>query len=131
MIRDGLSNTIFMGELRALCTGAPRSGWVNSTNGCGYITTTVPINYDSCGHDSLWRDVNGCRTTCNGNVTNGFKSCHPGGAQFLFGDGSVSFLSEGIDGWAYQVLGRYRRPAAGAIALSRFSGRPCPPLCRE
>ncbi len=104
-IRDGLSNTIFIGEMRALCTGSARSGWACSTNGFGYIRTTVPINYDTCGHSSIWRDVNGCRTTCNGNVIYGFKSCHPGGAQFLFGDGSVSFLSEAIDGWSYQALG--------------------------
>ena len=35
----------------------------------------------------------------------GFRSQHPGGANFLFGDGSVKFLKESIDMAAYQSLG--------------------------
>jgi prepilin-type processing-associated H-X9-DG protein len=35
----------------------------------------------------------------------GFKSEHPGGAQFTFGDGSVHFLHDSIDMQTYQYLG--------------------------
>jgi prepilin-type N-terminal cleavage/methylation domain-containing protein/prepilin-type processing-associated H-X9-DG protein len=35
----------------------------------------------------------------------GFRSQHPGGANFLFGDGSVKFLKETIDLTTYQALG--------------------------
>ena len=35
----------------------------------------------------------------------GFRSNHPGGAQFVFGDGSVRFLKVGIDLSTYQALG--------------------------
>ena len=35
----------------------------------------------------------------------GFKSVHSGGAQFLFGDGSVQFIRETIDHPTYQYLG--------------------------
>ena len=35
----------------------------------------------------------------------GFRSRHPGGAQFLFGDGAVHFLPEDIDYQNYQYLG--------------------------
>ena len=34
-----------------------------------------------------------------------FKSRHSGGASFVFGDGSVHFVSETIDHKTYQLLG--------------------------
>ncbi len=33
-----------------------------------------------------------------------FSSLHTGGAQFVFGDAHVQFLSENIDGRVYQAL---------------------------
>ena len=38
-------------------------------------------------------------------VSDGFKSYHPGGANFLFADGSIHFLAEDIDHMTYQLLG--------------------------
>ena len=35
----------------------------------------------------------------------GYKSRHPGGANFCLGDGSVQFLSEAIDYRVYNELG--------------------------
>jgi prepilin-type processing-associated H-X9-DG protein len=34
----------------------------------------------------------------------GFRSFHPGGANFLLGDGSVRFISETIDGVTYRAM---------------------------
>lgn len=36
-----------------------------------------------------------------------FASHHPGGAQFVFADGHVSFLSDSIDLTLYQSLSTY------------------------
>jgi prepilin-type N-terminal cleavage/methylation domain-containing protein/prepilin-type processing-associated H-X9-DG protein len=101
-VTDGLSKTIFMGEVRPLCSWHNDNGWATSNNGNGYCSTIIPINYDSCQGDTA---ANGCNRLCNWNTEAGFKSAHPGGAQFLFGDGSVHMLTEDIDYTTYQYLG--------------------------
>ena len=98
LVRDGLSNTMFVGEV---------------------IETHTPhgLNYWTCA----WRHFSCLRSTENplntppgtGSVDtlyppsrwNGaFGSRHPGGALFAFGDGHVAFLSEGIDLVTYRAL---------------------------
>ncbi len=97
-IPDGLSNTIMIGET------LPRQ--------CSYISvfainfnissTTVPIN-------TFESDEPGVGTVhfkgSQWEITSGFKSNHPGGAHFVFADGSVHFINEGIDFVAYNYLG--------------------------
>lgn len=101
MISDGLSNTIFFGEVRTGCSVHTQAGWAKTNNGNGYSTTLIPINFDTCNPDA----VDPCRRPCTWNTDVGYKSAHPGGAEFLYGDGSVHFLSESIDHQAYQYLG--------------------------
>jgi prepilin-type N-terminal cleavage/methylation domain-containing protein/prepilin-type processing-associated H-X9-DG protein len=101
-VRDGLSNTIFMGEVRAECSGHANLGWFNSNGSHGLVTTTIPINYDSCRQTT---EPDGCKRPCNWNTEFGFKSAHPGGANFLMGDCSVHFVSETVDHRTYQYLG--------------------------
>jgi prepilin-type processing-associated H-X9-DG protein len=100
-ITDGVSQTIFFGEVRPQCSEHSRNGWVASNNGNGYCTTVIPINYDTCDDEAL----DPCRRSCNWTTEVGFKSAHAGGAYFLFGDGSVRFIQEGIDHATYQLLG--------------------------
>ena len=100
-IRDGLSKTIFMGEVRVPCSVHAQAGWAITNNGSGYCTTLIPINYDTCDEAA----VDPCHRPCTWNTDVGFKSAHPGGAHFLMGDGSVQFLEEAIDHQAYQYLG--------------------------
>src|SRR3954471_13641604 len=100
-ITDGLSKTIFFGEVRPDCSEHVRNGWLNSNNGNGYCTTLIAINYDSCNEEA----PDPCHKFCNWNTEVGFKSTHSGGANFLFGDGSVHLLLDSIDGKAYQLLG--------------------------
>jgi prepilin-type processing-associated H-X9-DG protein len=100
-ITDGLSKTVFMGEVRVPCSVHAQAGWAYTNNGNGYCTTLIPINYDTCNANA----PDPCHRSCTWNTDVGFKSAHPGGAQFLFGDGSVRFLNESIDHQSYQYLG--------------------------
>ena len=101
-ITDGLSSTIFIGEQRPLASIAGQLGWDSQDNGCGFTSTVVPMNYDTSSRAS---SGDGCGRYCNCNTSNGFKSAHPGGANFVFGDGAVHFVPETIDMWTYQRLG--------------------------
>lgn len=104
-VTDGLSKTIFFGENRPTCSGHANGGWGNTNNGCGLVSTQIPMNYDSCKPDVASAGGDGCGARCNWNTELGFKSMHPGGATFLLGDGAVTFLNESIDHWTYQYLG--------------------------
>ncbi|MEQ8838500.1 MAG: DUF1559 domain-containing protein, partial [Lacipirellulaceae bacterium] len=100
-VTDGLSNTIFFGEVRRDCSTHVRSGWLHPNNGSGLCGTSIPLNYDSCQPES----TNGCQQPKNWNTSFGFKSNHPGGVVCGFGDGSIHFVSENIDHWTLQFLG--------------------------
>jgi prepilin-type N-terminal cleavage/methylation domain-containing protein/prepilin-type processing-associated H-X9-DG protein len=102
-VLDGLSKTIIMGEVIPDCNyELIRFGWWDSQ--VFYVGTPVPINYDSC--TKLFKP--NCGTFFNYNTNAGFKSKHPGGANFVMADGSVHFISENIDYDTYQRLGDRR-----------------------
>jgi prepilin-type N-terminal cleavage/methylation domain-containing protein/prepilin-type processing-associated H-X9-DG protein len=102
---DGLSNTIYVGEARAQCSGHIAGGW-SASNRWGAFTH-VPINFDSCRTmaEAQTEGKDLCYANCNWNTEVGFKSLHPGGAAFVFGDGSVQFLQQNIDMKLYNLLG--------------------------
>jgi prepilin-type N-terminal cleavage/methylation domain-containing protein/prepilin-type processing-associated H-X9-DG protein len=114
-VPDGLSNTLMVGEVvigwhdHLFHQG---TDWLNNGNGwpcsnCGvyHASTEVPINYRTDVND----DGNWCvpvnRAFHNWNLSWGFKSMHPGGANFVFADGSVHFVHDDIDMRTYQLLG--------------------------
>lgn len=92
-VTDGLSHTIAVGETLPFdciwnclfCDNHPLS------------STHIPINLheaDDPANNALlpWR-------------THGFKSEHPGGVNFLMGDGGVQFIQETVDPSAFNALG--------------------------
>jgi prepilin-type processing-associated H-X9-DG protein len=101
-ITDGLTKTIFAGEVRPACSLHIARGWATTNNGCGFTTTLIPINFDSCNESA---SIDGCRRPCNYNTELGFKSNHPSGANFSFGDASVQFISQDIEMKTYNYLG--------------------------
>jgi prepilin-type N-terminal cleavage/methylation domain-containing protein/prepilin-type processing-associated H-X9-DG protein len=103
MVKDGLSNTIFVGEtLPTSHDHQTNVGWSHFNGGGTGASTIVPINYRSDGQNwcSPAQSFRG-----NWNIAWGFKSNHTNGANFLFGDGSVRFIPQSIDHRTYQLLG--------------------------
>jgi prepilin-type processing-associated H-X9-DG protein len=111
-VKDGLSNTIFVGEILADCHDHNGGFWYFNGMGNAHASTVVPINTMTTCYDSQSEAVaagvpnaQNCWNPGQWNYSWGFRSQHPGGAQFLFGDGSVKFLSQTIDHQNYQRLG--------------------------
>ncbi|PQO36836.1 hypothetical protein C5Y96_06630 [Blastopirellula marina] len=92
-ITDGLSHTYLLGE----CIGA-WSHWQNWGSAC-FSSTAYPINHRN--RDFMNGTLGPTVTHWRENIA--FRSFHPGGANFLLCDGSVTFLPETIDGAAYRA----------------------------
>ncbi len=99
-VTDGLSNTIFMGEIRSECSDHEQQSWAGLNS--HWIATTAPINFNTCPQNNPGGP---CNLANNWMTSQGFKSRHVGGAHFLLGDGTVRFISENIDYLTYQKLG--------------------------
>ena len=103
-VTDGTSTTIIMGEILPKCGDHHRGGWRNSN--ALWTSTRAPINYPTCpGEPPGFAGTDGCHADANWQTSQGFKSKHPGGAQFVFCDGSVHFLQDSINYTTYQRLG--------------------------
>ena len=95
-VRDGLSNTFMLFE----CSGRPLKYLQNGRRGDPDATPKEPISGAEWASDEaeFW-----IHEVCNGSQLfncsnlNEIYSFHPGGANFLYGDGTVHFHSETID----------------------------------
>jgi prepilin-type N-terminal cleavage/methylation domain-containing protein/prepilin-type processing-associated H-X9-DG protein len=107
-VTDGTSNTIMVGEVLPF-RAADSNFWHMNGSTAG---TTVPLNWNSNTVDPAssncfwnWQSSTaptGCRFSA---AAKGFASLHPGGANFLFADGSVRFLKQSIAMVTYCALG--------------------------
>jgi prepilin-type N-terminal cleavage/methylation domain-containing protein len=102
-VSDGLSHTIFVGEVRTACSAHTAEGWAWTHSGNGLVSTLTPINFDSCMASE--DPALGCASWATWSSALGFKSAHAGGAQFVMGDGSVHFLPDSIDMTTFNRLG--------------------------
>jgi prepilin-type N-terminal cleavage/methylation domain-containing protein/prepilin-type processing-associated H-X9-DG protein len=123
-VQDGTSNVIFVGEILPESTDHTAGWWHYNGGANAHSSTAVPINtmvtLASDEQDCLKRGWGlpgkgndqkahcGCFVKSNWNYSWGFRSRHPGGAEFVFVDGSVHFLPATIDYATYQHLGGRR-----------------------
>jgi prepilin-type N-terminal cleavage/methylation domain-containing protein len=90
---DGTSNTFMVGECVVEQDRHSAAFFADGDWGtCG-----IPLNYFVIGASE-----NEMRQRWN--EMRGFKSLHPGGAQFVMGDASVHFVAETVDHDAYRAL---------------------------
>ncbi len=107
-VTDGTSNTIMAGEV-VPSAAADSNFWF--FNGA-YAGCTVPLGwqantYPAAASNCLgqWQNAtapNNCRYSA---AAKGFVSFHPGGSNFLMGDGSVRFMKNSINLITYCALG--------------------------
>lgn len=111
-IRDGLSQTLFVGEVVEPDTAAGNNVWTVAGRHLQCLRNTEnPLNT---------RPGDPVRVVVNTLSANGaFQSRHPGGCQFVFGDGHTSFIEDGIGIAAYRALStRDAKLAPGELSVS-------------
>jgi prepilin-type N-terminal cleavage/methylation domain-containing protein len=117
-VRDGLSNTIFVGEILPECHDHNGGWWNFNGMGQAHASTSCPINiFTPCANGNTlegqqkgypYSGLNGqadCTAIANWNLSWAFKSRHPQVCQFVFGDGSVHVISQSVNYTTYQRLG--------------------------
>jgi len=109
-VGDGSSNTIFVGEVLPTCNdhfGGGGGQWNFNGANNAHSSTVVPINtFNTCNWAPQPLITNSqCTNQNNWNWSWGFRSMHSGGAQFLFVDGSVHFITQNVNHQTYQYLG--------------------------
>ncbi len=92
-VTDGLSNTFLVGETVSEHCGF-NGAFVNN-----FSVTSTAISLNLLEADEGRNTGPALARAC------GFKSYHPGGAQFVMGDASVQFIQEFIDYQLYNELG--------------------------
>ena len=93
-ITDGQSNTFMIGE--SVVSQDHHSAALFADG--DWATCSIPLN--TFQPEGLDPDV----VESNWWTGRSFRSLHPGGAQFVYADGSVHFVVEGVDHFTYRAF---------------------------
>ena len=98
-ITDGLTATAFVGEIRAGHTPESSNVWTIAFRHLDCLRTTdASLNaIPGLAVSPYWNDG-------AANLNGAFGSIHPGGANFLFGDGRVDFIADSVNKAAYDAM---------------------------
>jgi prepilin-type N-terminal cleavage/methylation domain-containing protein/prepilin-type processing-associated H-X9-DG protein len=103
-ITDGTSKTFLTGETIDGHLAASSNIWTNGNRVNSLRTTANPLNTPTGINGGAGLMDNTGTNGCSGCVNAAFASRHPGGANFAFADGSVTFISDSIDLNTYRWL---------------------------
>lgn len=121
-ITDGLSKTLFIGETISGHLAQSSNLWSNGNRGNLLRSTANPLNTPPGidGGAGLVSNTDPFGNTGCTNCQNGcFASMHANGANFAFGDGHVTFITDSIDFRTYQWLST-RVPIADEHPVGSF-----------
>lgn len=113
-ITDGTSNVFFVGEVatRVRNTRYFAASWLGAgcpgSTGNGPAADAKPNEASSCIYRTIRRAKNDIliNTPSTNNSNKGYSSNHSGGANFLYGDASVHFISETVNPTLYGYMGQ-------------------------
>jgi prepilin-type N-terminal cleavage/methylation domain-containing protein/prepilin-type processing-associated H-X9-DG protein len=103
-IIDGTSKTFFVGETIDGHAAATSNIWSNGSRANSLRSTANPLNTPSVISNVGFMSNTGEEQGCSDCVNGAFASRHPGGANFGFGDGHVTFVIDSVAFEVYQAL---------------------------
>ena len=108
-ITDGASHTFMLGERDERCGSAVWAGCRNPPGPChwGVYQNRGRVS-EKLNSPREPQPRNNGRLFCCDCCSEGFSSAHPGGASFVFCDGSVHFIGDNIE-YNERALGMYQR----------------------
>jgi prepilin-type N-terminal cleavage/methylation domain-containing protein/prepilin-type processing-associated H-X9-DG protein len=120
-ILDGSSNTVMVvesGGRPGVYRGRSLRENLNNDQGICWADSEGPFSFDGTKSDGTVEGGLGSTVVMNRRNDNEPYSFHPGGSNFLFADGHVSFLSESID---YRTaLGLFTRSGGEILSATEY-----------